>query len=75
MVLFMHGSSNGSYAHAPYLDRHGEPDPTLRRHHQLFLNQRRYDKLIREVWLGHGIPTVISRKLEADINPGGWETL
>lgn len=75
MVLFMHGPGNGSFAQAPYLDKHGEPDPTLRRHHQLFLNQRRYDKLMREVWLGHGIPTVISRKLEADINPGGWETL
>lgn len=75
MVLFMHGPGNGSYAHAPYLDKHGEPDPTLRRHHQLFLNQKRYDKLYREVWLSHMIPTVISRKLEADINPGGWETL
>ncbi|EME42228.1 hypothetical protein DOTSEDRAFT_73147 [Dothistroma septosporum NZE10] len=75
MVLFCHGPGNGSFAHAPYLDRHGEPDPTLRRHHQLFLNQRRYDKLLREVWLGHMVPSVISRKLEADINPGGWETL
>ncbi len=75
MVLFMHGPGNGSWAQAPYLDKHGEPDPTLRRHHQLFLNQKRYDKLMREVWLMHQIPTVISRKLEADINPGGWETL
>ena len=75
MVLFMHGPGNGSFVHAPYLDKHGEPDPTLRRHHQLFLNQKRYDKLMREVWLQHLIPTVISRKLEADINPGGWETL
>lgn len=75
MVLFMHGPGNGSYAHAPYLDKHGEPDPTLRRHHQLYLNQKRYDKLYREVWLTHMVPTVISRKLEGDINPGGWETL
>lgn len=75
MVLFMHGPGNGSWAHAPYLDKHGEPDPTLRRHHQLYLNQRRYDKLLRDVWLTHMIPTVISRKLEADINTGGWETL
>ena len=75
MVLLMHGPGNGSYAHAPFLDKHGEPDPTLRRHHQLFLNQRRYDKLYREVWLNHMVPTVISRKLEGDINPGGWDTL
>ncbi|GAB7360877.1 hypothetical protein MBLNU230_g0863t1 [Neophaeotheca triangularis] len=75
MVLFTHGPGNGSYAHAPYLDKHGEPDPTLRRHHQLFLNQKRYDKLLRDVWLSHGVPTFISRKLEGDINPGGFETL
>ena len=75
MVLFMHGPGNGSWAHAPYLDKHGEPDPTLRRHQQLYLNQRRYDKLYRDAWLGHMVPTVISRKLEGDINPGGWETL
>ena len=75
MVLFVHGPGNGSWGHAPYLDKHGEPDPTLRKHHQLFLHQRRYDKLFRDAWLSHMIPTVISRKLEADINPGGWETL
>ncbi|QIW99631.1 hypothetical protein AMS68_005149 [Peltaster fructicola] len=74
MMLFMNGE-NGSWVNAPYLDVHGEADPTLRRHHQLFLNQRRYDKLMREVWLQHGVQNVISRKLEGDNNPGGWETL
>ncbi|KAG9599486.1 hypothetical protein KCU77_g4540, partial [Aureobasidium melanogenum] len=74
MVLFLH-HSHGSWYHAPYLDRHGEVDPTLRRHHQLFLNQKRYDKLLREAWLNHGIPSVISRRLEGDMNTGGWETL
>jgi len=75
MVLCLHGPGSGSWLPAPYLDKHGETDPTLRRHHQLFLNQKRYDKLLRDVWLNHMIPTVISRKLESDINPGGWETL
>ncbi|TKA83265.1 hypothetical protein B0A55_00787 [Friedmanniomyces simplex] len=75
MVLFLHDPGNGSWAHAPYLDRHGEPDPTLRRHHPLFLHGRRYDKLVREVWLGLQVGNVIARKLEAEVNPGGWETL
>lgn len=75
MVLCLHGPGSGSWLPAPYLDKHGETDPTLRRHHQLFLNQKRYDKLMRDVWLNHMIPTVISRKMESDINPGGWETL
>ena len=73
-VLYLH-ARNGSWTHAPYLDKHGEVDPGLRRNRQLFLNQRRYDALLRNVWLQHGIPTTISRKLEADINNGGWETL
>ncbi|OCK82992.1 hypothetical protein K432DRAFT_323106 [Lepidopterella palustris CBS 459.81] len=74
MVLFMN-ITNGTWAVAPYLDKHGEVDPTLRRHHQLFLNQKRYDVLLRQVWLNHGIPSMIARRLEGDVNNGGWETL
>ncbi|KZF22387.1 hypothetical protein L228DRAFT_283538 [Xylona heveae TC161] len=73
-VLYLHGH-NGSWGMAPYLDKHGEVDPGLRRNRQLFLNQRRYDALMRNVWLLHQIPTTISRKLEADTNNGGWETI
>ncbi|KAK4991963.1 E3 ubiquitin-protein ligase ubr1 [Elasticomyces elasticus] len=74
MVLFMY-NGNGSWFHAPYLDKHGEVDPALRRHHQLFLHQKRYDTLLRDVWLSNGIPSAISRRLEGDTNTGGWETL
>ncbi|KAH8705569.1 putative ubiquitin-protein ligase E3 component [Talaromyces proteolyticus] len=73
-VLYLH-NHNGSWHFAPYLDRHGEVDPGLRRNRQLILNQKRYDKLLRDVWLSHSIPATISRKLEADINNGGWETI
>jgi E3 ubiquitin-protein ligase UBR1 len=81
MVLYLHGNpnirgtTNGSWTHAPYLDKHGEVDPGLRRSRQLSLNQKRYDALLRNVWLHHMVPTTISRKLEGDINNGGWETL
>ncbi|KKY25364.1 putative ubiquitin-protein ligase e3 component [Phaeomoniella chlamydospora] len=74
MILVMHGL-NGSWLTAPYLTKHGEVDPGLRQRHQLILSQKRYDKLLREVWLNHGICSVISRKLEGDINTGGWETI
>ncbi|GAB7341169.1 hypothetical protein MBLNU457_7464t1 [Dothideomycetes sp. NU457] len=74
MVLFLHGH-HGSWLVAPYLDKHGEADPTLRRHHQLFLEQKRYDRLFRDVWLQHGIQSAVSRRLESDVNTGGWETL
>ncbi|PSN64236.1 hypothetical protein BS50DRAFT_678379 [Corynespora cassiicola Philippines] len=74
MVLFLN-LDHGTWAVAPYLDKHGEVDPTLRRHHQLFLNQKRYDVLLRKVWLEGGIQSLIARRLEGDINNGGWETL
>ncbi|CUS08004.1 unnamed protein product [Tuber aestivum] len=73
-VIYLH-NGHGSYGPAPYLDKYGEVDWGLRRNRQLFLNQRRYDALMRNTWLQHGVPSVISRKLEADINSGGWETL
>ncbi|CAI7565348.1 unnamed protein product [Penicillium manginii] len=73
-VLYLH-NQNGSWHTAPYLDRHGEVDPGLRRNRQLILNQKRYDKLLRDVWLSHSVPATISRKLESEINNGGWETI
>jgi len=29
---------------------------------------------IRKIWLTHGIPTFVARKLDAMIDSGGWET-
>ncbi|PGH13008.1 hypothetical protein AJ80_06492 [Polytolypa hystricis UAMH7299] len=74
MVLLLH-NQNGIWQHAPYLDIHGEVDPGFRHHRRLILNQKRYDRLLRDVWLAHGIPATISRRLEAEINNGGWETI
>lgn len=67
--------SSGCFTFAPYLDRWGEPDHGLRRHQRLYLSTKRYEKLVREVWVGGMTQTVVSRKLEGDVNPGGWETL
>lgn len=65
----------GSWSNAPYIDKYGEVDVALRHGRPLTLSQKRYDAMLRNMWLGHGIPTFISRKLEADINTGGWETI
>lgn len=71
------GPSRGSYvAPAPYLDKYGETDVGSKGSGaRLFLSQKRYDKLVRQPWLQHGIPSVVSRKLDAESNPGGWDTL
>ncbi|KAL6869088.1 E3 ubiquitin-protein ligase ubr1 [Amphichorda felina] len=66
---------SGSFTPAPYIDKYGETDPQLRHGRQLFLNQKRYDSMIRSTVLSHGVPSLISRKLEAEINNGGWDTL
>lgn len=66
---------SGSFTPAPYIDKYGETDPQLRHGRQLFLNQKRYDSMVRNTVLYHGVPSLISRKLEAEINNGGWDTL
>lgn len=66
---------SGSFSNAPYIDRYGEVDMNLRSGRQLSLHQKRYDSMLRTLWLGHGVPSFISRRLEADINNGGWETI
>ncbi|KAI1504423.1 hypothetical protein F5X99DRAFT_372331 [Biscogniauxia marginata] len=73
-IFYLHRVS-GSFSNAPYIDKYGEVDVGLRHGRQLFLNQKRYDSMVRNMWLSHGIPSFISRKLEADINNGGWETI
>ncbi|KAI1390178.1 uncharacterized protein F4822DRAFT_428520 [Hypoxylon trugodes] len=74
VIIYLHRTS-GSFSNAPYIDKYGEVDIGLRHGRQLFLNQKRYDSMLRTMWLSHGIPSFISRKLEADINSGGWETI
>ncbi|KAI1913300.1 E3 ubiquitin-protein ligase ubr1 [Ophidiomyces ophidiicola] len=72
-LLFLH-NQHGCWHYAPYLDIHGEVDLGFRHHRPLLLNQKRYDRLVREAWLTNSIPATVSRKLESEINNGGWET-
>ncbi|EGZ77405.1 hypothetical protein NEUTE2DRAFT_78861 [Neurospora tetrasperma FGSC 2509] len=73
-IFYLHRLS-GSFSNAPYIDKYGEVDLGLRHGRLLYLHQKRYDSMLRNLWLSHGIQSFISRKLEGDINNGGWETL
>ena len=73
-ILFLN-KDNGCFQQAPYLDEHGETDMGLKRKSRLFLDRNRYDRLLRDAWLSHGIPNVIARRLESEVNTGGWLTL
>ncbi|KAL2144399.1 hypothetical protein VTI28DRAFT_9136 [Corynascus sepedonium] len=73
--VFYLSRRSGSFSNAPYIDKYGEVDMGLRYGRQLFLHQKRYDSMLRNLWLSHGVPSFIARRLEADINTGGWETI
>ncbi|KNC99335.1 uncharacterized protein SPPG_05583 [Spizellomyces punctatus DAOM BR117] len=73
VVLLLH-CDNGFFINPPYLDAHGEVDLGLRRGRPQYLNQRRYDE-IRKLWLAHGVPSYVARKIEQSYDRGGWQTL
>lgn len=45
-----------------------------RRGRRQYLHHARWED-VRKIWLTHGIPTFIARKLESALDNGGWETL
>ncbi|KAF2834990.1 hypothetical protein M501DRAFT_476221 [Patellaria atrata CBS 101060] len=55
--------------------RHRLHSNNIRRKHRLFLSQKRYDGSLRQAWLMHQVPTIVARKLEQEVNNGGWESL
>ncbi|RHZ54062.1 hypothetical protein Glove_431g29 [Diversispora epigaea] len=73
VILLLH-LDNGCFMNAPYLDVHGEVDLGLKRGRPQFLNQKRYDE-IRKLWLTHGVPIHVARKIEQTFDLGGWPTM
>ncbi|KAF9284537.1 hypothetical protein BGZ88_009928 [Linnemannia elongata] len=73
VILWLH-VRNGCFHPAPFLDEHGEADLGLLRGRPQFLNPLRYDDL-RRLWLTHGIPIHVARKIEQSYDIGGWRTL
>ncbi|KAH7103274.1 hypothetical protein BKA62DRAFT_636830 [Auriculariales sp. MPI-PUGE-AT-0066] len=71
-VLYLY-AGNGSFGSTPYLDVHGEVDYSMRRGRRQYLHPVRMED-VRKIWLTHGIPTFVARKLDAMIDSGGWET-
>lgn len=65
--------SNGAFASSPYLNSHGEVDRYLLKARPQRLHQQRYDEL-RKQWLTHGIANIVTRRIEATMDQGGWIT-
>ncbi|ODQ80664.1 hypothetical protein BABINDRAFT_171021 [Babjeviella inositovora NRRL Y-12698] len=74
-TLLLLWKGKGSFYKAPYLDPHGELDEEPRHGKPLYLNQKRYNAFVRNIWLNHGVQNAIARNLESVIDIGGWETL
>ncbi|KAG7749910.1 hypothetical protein KL911_004903 [Ogataea haglerorum] len=73
--ILLLNKGKGSFFESPYLDDYGEIDQDSKKGHDLSLSQPKYDEFTRTVWLQHNIPNQIARKLESQIDIGGWETL
>ncbi|OSX68023.1 hypothetical protein POSPLADRAFT_1129207 [Postia placenta MAD-698-R-SB12] len=72
-LLYLY-ANNGTFGQSPYLDVHGEVDVSMRRGRRQYLHHARWEEA-RKVWLNHGVPTLIARRLESTVDSGGWETL
>ncbi|OBZ78673.1 hypothetical protein A0H81_00257 [Grifola frondosa] len=72
-LLYLY-ANNGAFGQSPYLDVHGEVDVSMRRGRRQYLHYARWEE-VRKIWLNHGIPTLIARRLEGTVDNGGWETL
>ncbi len=88
-ILLLHGQNKGVFMPPPYMDVHGEVDIGLRcvdynlicvsdclnrRGRPLYLNTKRYAE-VRKLWLSHGIPSFVARKMEQVFDVGGWRTM
>ncbi|KAI0757474.1 hypothetical protein C8Q80DRAFT_103676 [Daedaleopsis nitida] len=72
-LLYLYANS-GAFGQSPYLDVHGEVDVSMRRGRRQYLHHARWEE-VHKIWLNHGIPTLIARRLEGTVDNGGWETL
>ncbi|ODV84867.1 hypothetical protein CANARDRAFT_28613 [[Candida] arabinofermentans NRRL YB-2248] len=73
--ILLLNKKKGSFFESPYIDDHGENDEDSKKGHDLHLSIAKYDEFMKVVWLQHNIPNQISRKLESQIDIGGWQTL
>ncbi|ORX38539.1 ubiquitin-protein ligase [Kockovaella imperatae] len=74
VILYLYAGS-GCFQAMPYLDSHGELDPSLRRGHRQSIHVGRWDELRRATWLQHTIPHLTARRLELTNDQGGWTCL
>ncbi|BFZ58377.1 E3 ubiquitin-protein ligase ubr1 [Savitreella phatthalungensis] len=73
-LLFLRHDT-GCFVPPPYLDIHGETDPDLKRGKPQFLSKKRYELGVRQVYLRHGLATLLARRYDNQPDVGGWTTL
>ncbi|GME96504.1 unnamed protein product [Ambrosiozyma monospora] len=73
--LLLNKGGRGSFFESCYVDEYGESDEDCKKGHDLYFCQEKYDSFVRDVWLSHGVGNMIARKLETQVDIGGWMTL
>lgn len=68
-------NGKGSFIDSPYRDEFGEIDKEYKKGHCVKLSKKKYQEIIKKVWLTHNIPNTIAQKLESLTDTGGWSTL
>lgn len=75
--LDVHGEVDMSMRYVLYIGRFVVANINTvlsRRGRRQYLHGLRWEE-VRKIWLQHGIPTLIARKLESTVDSGGWESL
>lgn len=68
-------NGKGSFIDSPYRDEFGELDRDYKKGHNVILSEKKYDDIIRNIWLNHNIQNIIAQKLDNLTDIGGWCTL
>ncbi|CED83614.1 N-end rule pathway, recognition component UBR1 [Phaffia rhodozyma] len=64
-------AGSGSWGPNIFLDTHGELDQSMKRGFPQSIHPPRLDE-VRKIWLTHGVPSFVARKMEALLDGGGW---
>lgn len=73
--IYISYGDRGTFYRTPYLNEYGEADEEFKFSLPVYLNEKRYEFLTKEIVLGNMIPHLIFRSSDGNADLGGWETL
>lgn len=74
-VVYISYRDRGTFYHSPYVNKYGDVDEDLKYGTPVFLDNKKYEILNNEIFLGNMIPHVVFRATDGNSDQGGWTTL